>query len=296
MEDPKWLLSLVVARLDEAACRDLIAKADQEVVAAMIEDMPFSRVPNDILCKILSFTPRADTLKVMCVCKKWYQQTRKPLFWMPRIEAVKETTVRARGGSRQEEWFKVIPAFLTFDTFASPVKETLQDQLQWLWKPELVRFGCTGETARLYRRTVRDTVYEEQRCLSDNTVTGRVWFKSTTTDYDKEMVAVFGEMYALRRLEVETHRAAIARHIARHTRYGVFEGQGLLLQAKGSSQKMYLPHGNGKWTFKDGSILEGEMVACKGEPRYLVPQPPVEAKSRAEAEAEPEAKRVKVSE
>ncbi len=33
--------------------------------------------------------------------------------------------------------------------------------------------------------------------------------------------------------------------------------------------KEAVEHGDGKWTFADGSILEGEGVAYKGEPRYI---------------------------
>lgn len=53
--------------------------------------------------------------------------------------------------------------------------------------------------------------------------------------------------------------------LVRHYENGdIYDGEGLRLPSK-----ELVPHGSGKWTFADdGSILEGEMVAWRGEPRF----------------------------
>jgi hypothetical protein len=286
MNDPKWLLTCVIEKLSADQCKELLAHAPQAVVASIVESMPFSSIPADIVCMILSFTPRKDTRAMMLVCKHWYEQTKKPLFWGSRINEAKRALCLKYSN------FKFKASVDSFDTFACPVKETLQDQLQWVWRLDYISFcqhsGSKSISAmrRMYRRTARRTVYEEQRVDADNSLYLSAAFASDTTAYSKNLVFVLASDAVLgaQRIEMDRFEDNVVKRIVHTSEFGLFDGQGIDVDTDAEWRK-YVPHGNGKWTFKDGSVLEGEMVACKGKPRYI-------AAMAAEAQ-EPEQKKRK---
>ena len=106
---------------------------------------------------------------------------------------------------------------------------------------------------------------EEFRKIDNNKFHESSWFEAKGFDYNGKMISIGAKHLKYHRIEIDCPDALVATRIIRAYPNGdIFDGSGI----RESSADSFLPHGNGKWTFFDGSILEGEMIACRGEPRY----------------------------
>ncbi len=232
-----------------------------ELLAYARKRPTLSMLSNDVVGLILSHTRLEYTLPIMCVCKQWYNESRKSTFWKERI-VKKLISLRKDFG---------IAVYRGFNTFQSPVKETLREQVEWVFRDKswvIFEYSVPEDDHIISRKTHLNTWYEEWLEKTRHTFTERKWIKST--DGKSNLYKLSTEM-AVQLLNgdyfrIDGVKSLIAKELIHFYPNGdKFEGSGLLIDRR------YEPHGNGKWTFADGTILEGEMIACRGKPRYTEP-------------------------
>ncbi len=214
------------------------------------------------LAHILSFTLDADTFNVMLTCKQWYLATRMRHFWYKRIDRAKDVIISANKS------FAL--SVRAFDTFNSPIAETLRQQVEWTRFPlkwtaidttkfhsEITRYPTVS------RRTHTNTCVE-QIFGKDGVMDYRLWYETDEKfrgvgKLVREATRAWDPAIRLEYEDYSNLNKSVS--IILKTQHGVFDGRakkiGVLLQ----------PHGAGKWTFDDGEILEGSDVAYEGEPK-----------------------------
>ncbi len=278
MDEAEWFLNTVLVPTFDGASAFLYAleAGPHDAVIKQIEAARkrpcFASMSHDVIRHILSFTTLSDTRTIMRVCKKWYEQTRLPLFWAKHILCAKQKAIAAFVPNHSITREADIAAIYAFDTFASPVPETLRDQVEWVFRMRWLHLEHSAEDrdAVVVRKTARKTCYEEWRNPLDNKLHECTWFESSSFSYEGKMVTVSPNDVKFRRIEVDHAQSLIAtRIIFRMPDDSIFDGQGLNISETGDTK--YRPHGNGKWIFADGTVLEGECVAYKGEPRFIEP-------------------------
>jgi hypothetical protein len=252
MNSDEWFaLNVLIPTL--GGMSQFIQSVDPSVLDTARKRPTFSTLSSDVVCHILSFTLLSDTRNVRSVCSQWAAQTRKQLFWIPRIKAAKASFVGEAD---------VITAISLFDTFNSPIKEALRDQVEWLFRKEWLRVELhSSKDLIVCRKTNHNTAYEEW--IRNGNLVERTWFESSSPDrYEGKLISVL-TLGRLRRVEQDDINKAYVRYLVMHFENGdIYEGEGLYETAK------WYAHGTGKWIFADGHVLEGEMVACRDEPRY----------------------------
>jgi hypothetical protein len=214
----------------------------------------------------------------MRVCKQWYNASRKPLFWAERIKEKKRQYLNSKRIFLHIKEKRA--AVDTFDTFGSIVSETFRDQLEWLFRKgwfdlsygdDVIKHeDCTFQShINVTRRTNHNTCYEE-RTFYDGQLAAKVWFQTGDIGFDinGRFIGDYMWQYGIKHLETTSSekKANILRYNFENG--DIFEGQGIRSSAEVDGRIWYLPHGDGVWKFADGTTLAGEMVACKGAPRY----------------------------
>ncbi len=223
------------------------------------------------LALILSFTGNADTFNVVLVCKQWFKATRLRHFWNKRIERAKEEIISHRCWLDAHRKLAV----KAFDTFNSPVAETLRQQVEWTLRSHATGWINICSTKfnvdpTLYISVLRKTHAKtciEQLVHPAGTISYRVWFESgefwfeAAGKFVREATCAWDPAIRLSYnvYDHETERGAI---ITLKTEHGVYEGQAKLMD------RLLQPHGAGKWSFEDGEILEGPDVAFEGVPKF----------------------------
>ena len=199
----------------------------------------------DILPCVLSYVTLKDVNCVMNTCHAWLKATRSKTFWVRLIREAKEK-------------LKHIEHIALFDTFCFP-GETLREQVEWIWKENWIRSKVIGKQKE--HNIVRKT-HEYDKQVSIAIKDGKIvrmakflkprsefWYFNQSAQWSDRRSNVSGK--------------AIDRNVIYHTEDGaIFVGK-----ATKDDNDNVLPHGDGKWTFSDGSILEGKGVAWMGEPR-----------------------------
>ncbi len=234
-----------------------------ELLAYARKRPTLSTLSDYVIGLILSHTRLEYTLPIMCTCKQWYNESRKSTFWKARI-VKKLMSIRTDFG---------IAVYSGFNTFQSPVKETLREQVEWVFRDKswvLFEYSVPEDDYIISRKTHLNTCYEEWLEKTRHTFITRKWMilqagKSVSYNFATEMVVqhLNGDYF-----KINSFNSPIAKELIRFYPNGdKFEGSGLLIG------NIYEAHGNGKWTFADGTILEGEMIACRGKPRFIDTEP-----------------------
>lgn len=212
----------------------------------------FNDLPLDLTVHILSYIQLKDIRNVIRVCKLFYQCMFKPHFWTKHIERTFGTIA---GGFKYVQYFS---------TFKSPVKETLREQVEFNFRNGWLVLICGHPYTFIIRKTylghsLRHTLNENMElqncviCVLDD----KYKFAKGSTNIAECVnnskwffwnIQKWGEP-GLGKLKYE--------------KYGLYEGE-IAPKIVGND---YEAHGSGKWTFHDGTILEGEGVAWYGEPR-----------------------------
>ena len=203
------------------------------------------------MAHLLGYTELGDTRSILFTCKYWYTATRKQTFWKRRIQ--------------QEIWkrYSNIKYIDKFDTFCIPT-ESLEDQVKWL-------FG--KDHGYIYHENT-DGDYSIVRTADDNLMyivfdkSGNIHqkvhqlFKKCDTFWTVSHPE--SKVRWSNRIFDESGENVCERNVIYKTEIGdTYEGKAHC----DPETRQNIPHGDGKWTFNDGMILEGIGVAWMGEPR-----------------------------
>jgi len=260
-DDKEWfILNVLIPSLGGVDA--FIDSVDPATLAYAKKRPTFATLPNDVVGSILSHTDLRDVRSVRKVCRQWAGETRKSLFWMKKIEAVKLLMIEWKSNS--------VAAIMAFNTFNSPFQETLRDQVEWLfhWN-SWVDISPNKKCIIVTRRTSHSTAYEEWYDTITNKCKEVKWFETQLGhpfDYYGKYVCK-SDCISIRYLETLKYDCPTVKRLVQHFKNGdTYDGTGIYITK--DAKDHYFAHGDGKWTFADGSELEGEMVACRGEPRF----------------------------
>ncbi len=229
------------------------------------KELTFDWLPKDLVSHVLSYVALSDVNAVRQVCRIWHEVTQKPAFWKRLIESAKviKTKWSCPLGNACVSCKAAIDAF---DTFISPLPEPLVKQVGWMFRKQSSNLVVFHSDDNLNRHVVR-TNLEHIFYQIDNSLIATVWVECRNP-LKGRYVRDFHRGQPCKRLEMDDFKNDSG--IITTT---LFKGQCILIPNPDSTRRA-LPHGNGKWTFEDGTVLEGEGVAWKGNPRYLTAPPP----------------------
>jgi hypothetical protein len=199
-----------------------------------------------ILSYVLSYVSLKDVLPIMRTCQLWYKATQSKTFWLRFIREAKSTTL------------KHIEHIQLFDTFCFP-GEALREQVEWLWHLDWIYVGVYEKKNEyiIVRRTNMSS-----RKIEIVIHNGKIIRKCKLTKGLFE-IWYFNQPQQWSNRINDENGVAIERNVIYQAENGaVFTGKGF----KDANEDI-LPHGDGKWEFPDGTILEGKGVAWMGEPR-----------------------------
>jgi hypothetical protein len=207
----------------------------------------FSKITGDFLVFVLSYTYLSDTNAIMRTCRAWYNTTQKQAFWKRRIDQ------------------KAPPLF---NVFHSLLPETVRHQVEWLFREDWMIVYCGS-----YCRKSFDGTWLRQYGKK-----GKLW-RVTSYRSSSHVFRFVGKFiqftfvtddetdckYSKILLDFNVFESNICNGTFWCRNGDLYVGESHLFGAK------YIPHGDGKWIFSDGTILEGEGIAWKGNPRYIEP-------------------------
>lgn len=256
----EWLLRQFV--LYFGSHQKLIDQLPQEAVTHITTGLDFYSLPNDLMPKVLSYISLSDVRNVRSTCIRFAQAMRKQHFWHRLIAQKLEAIIQTNDWRRQQA-----VALRKFNTFQSPEPETLREQVEWIFRKDWYK-TVDGQDGRVYldRRTFKNTNLSNQ-FYKDGTLRGISWYKSA---WFQEFE---GDTYCIG-MTADTFVYMISKDKQltgkwRREKYGaMYEGSFILVDPL--DERQFFAHGDGKWTFDDGTILEGKGVACMGEPRFIL--------------------------
>ncbi len=251
--DNTWVLQNVihlvgsVDRLLEMLPSDLIDKAHK--VAS------FRFITGNVLAHVLSYVYMSDVRSVLRVCKDWYNVRKNKVFWNRKIlTALMDYSRRNPNINRN--------ALLSYDSFMSPKEgQTLREQVEWLFKRHMfeVRSPCSISILCVDIMTYNANVIS-QFINIDGAIDSIHWKEKR---YE-------GMFIHLAISSIRPTRKLIQNDMNSNNGTGLWIQDGNTFDGEllDVGNRTWLPHGSGKWTLSDGSIVEGECVAYKGEVRY----------------------------
>lgn len=247
---------LLSSTLNELGAKAVLSYIPTNIIEHARKRPTFASFGVTELAHVLSFTYIADTLSVMLVCKQWYAATQRQHFWLKRIERAKRAFLSSHNFTQDPT-----AAVMAFDTFSSPVAETLRCQIEWL-------FATNWLMSFIIRKTGQETVRRITHlstCVCqfyiDKTTLVRSWMKSIGFHHAGLYISeTLRNGSVVSRMERPT-ASSMTGTLCGQTEHGHYNGEGIEI---GDG---FHPHGTGKWTFDDGEVLEGPGVAFEGEPR-----------------------------
>jgi hypothetical protein len=206
-------------------------------------------LPLDLLAYCLGYVSLSDIHSCWLVCKRFKDAiTTKKHFWKRNIQLFLESK-----GCKNYH----------FDPFVCvDKKETLQEQVSFLFRRGWFRFKSSKISINIYKRSNQIQVL----CLiitMKNMSIQYTKFESTTFEFSEFTVKTVllhngqkqffnsGGLYAIEGLQYPDK---------------IWNGNVI----KGKSDSSWSAHGKGEWIFPDGTILRGEYVAQNGTPVMLV--------------------------
>ena len=241
----------------------MMKKLPQKDVDYIVNGKNFYSLPLDIVASILSNISLKDIRRVRSTCVLFAQAMRKQHFWH-RLIAQKLKQIIASN----EKYKKYAVALEKYNTFESPVAENLREQVEWIFRKDWYTVFHGPSAASLKhvhfdRKTWKSTNLSNKFLVDTTTLVSVCWYES------KNFNELDGDSHSIGKHPAEFDYCIVAEKkiIGKwKTKKGtVYEGQFIL-----DEEKKFVEHGDGKWTFHDGTVLEGSGVAHMGEPRYIL--------------------------
>lgn len=256
----EWLFDQII--LNAKSRQALIDMLPRDMVSGILNGPFLNDLPIDLLAKALSYISLSDIRNVRSTCIAFAQAMRKQHFWHPLIQHALKYCIEQREITNQVE----IRNILAFNTFESPVVETLREQVEWIFKPMRWTYFFIKTGQFVGRRTHSNTNLENKFRYGFNKLNSVTWYESARFyDDDGRYISIGKGDNPIIRIEMQKgiyDKAVGSKKIVELD--AVFDGN--LIYRNGT----WFPHGNGKWTFADGSVLEGNDVASMGEPRFIL--------------------------
>lgn len=215
-------------------------------------------LPVDLLATVLSYVNSRDVYKIIRVCKLWKDVVfKKHHFWSRLIKS------------------KLLNEFKSFNTFSFSDIEQLKGQVEWVFKPILLR---GDDNRKKYLKNLHEIylfVDDLGRLHRKNRQDGYCLCK-TLKDGKELNISI---LYRSSEFNIEegSYKMRMDDNYLNVSKWGS-DGTGKIVKFEWTyegdmkyhyTEDIYVPHGNGKWIFNDGFILEGKGVAHLGEPRFI---------------------------
>ena len=222
----------------------VLALLPPHLVERAKETCMFSLVTGNLLATVLSYVDRKDVYSVMQVCRSWSMipYTHRRVFWS-----------------------RMVGRLVPFDTFFAipqqlPTRwdETLRQQVEWIFRP-----GWCKEHNGFYKRRTHDGFVLQYSKISSSY---KVYSEKANTWFvrdDNKMLWRTAPNQSFAWDEACQGDDTGNVWLIDSSDGCVFVGTYLYDDKK----KMIMAHGDGKWTFLDGTVLEGNGVAWKGQKR-----------------------------
>lgn len=269
----EWLYNQLLLRFQTFAEYSLVQAAVHEIQSGPT----INCLPIDVLALVLSYVERKSVFTIMQVCKQWHlAATTKNHFWKRHIDdALNSWIVKHKIQNREH-----VQAIRMFDTFSSHVKETIRQQVEWIFKQDLWLHVIQkeNESIIIVRRFTFVNTFLENLFSTLPVYLGWIAFRDVEPDFTpKKTGRCIYKRTAPARDVSKTHflwlnvpsgnkltRKALGKVIV--PKFGTFEGE-IIFNTKSFA---FAVHGDGKWTLNDGTILEGAGVAYRDEPRFIL--------------------------
>lgn len=272
-----WLFDQVIFRVGGTDA--LLHLIDPNIVKEIASGKSINDLPIALLAQVLSYVERKSVFYMMQVCKLWHRAIcEQNHFWKRHIDNALDFVIADKKITNKQEQC----AIRMFSTFYSPVPETLRDQVEWVFKVHLTVQKWTNihkqicdSKQRMYlvfeRTTWTNRNVANWICLDIMKCVRATWY----------IGARFNDMegrYVNRILcfDIPNRNYCAFMDIPKYNELGIgtyiyvqmgatFEGSVAYFHGSG-----YMAHGDGKWTFDNGVVLEGAGVAHMGEPRFIM--------------------------
>lgn len=229
----------------------------QRVGFDKIRSMAEAKVPDlpvDLLAFVLSFVHLGDIKAVSCVCKKWNAAFKLPTFWRRQVfQKFKESPKRALCEK--------------FDNFFFSNRETLQQQVEWLFFRSHYRLQDdvhSPEDLQITRWSNHGwavTWYYPSMYIR-HTFVGNLMLSGEANVVDMAPACPEYEC-----LEYDAQFSLDTRKFSQErVRMTCKKMDGSMWKGQGTNGYMVHPHGSGEWTFPNGDVFRGEDVAFAGQP------------------------------
>lgn len=222
-------------------------------------------LPLDVLALVLSFVDFKDVKNCMCVCKLFYEATKKDHFWNRLIKK------RLEYALVESRFISVIGNFY----FPEYFKETMRLRYEWLFKKKYLNCSLTyKEIYQIERYIDFGSGFGSGRTirLKINVKTLQMlWLEFHDLFYNQFRDLKFYDSVNKRIINLPLKneyvftKGKIDKIIGTIAKYNA-QWSGSCINIGG----VYVPNGNGRWIFKDGTILEGDNVAKNGEPVFII--------------------------
>lgn len=216
----------------------------------------FSNFSLDLLAYCLGHVSLSDIRSCWLVCKRFKDAiTTKKHFW----RKVVERYLLQQGVLKK--YVHHVDPFYTMCKY----NQSLKDQFMFLYRRTLwFKLSENNENLVISLRQLMGRVLKFDILKNTNTIESITMYQSSTTvpfdsTYGKSishfedtvLVCFKGIPYHIQRAKVALHEA-------------IWTGRVMY------KDNLILPHGQGKWTFSNGEVLEGDLVAFHGNPIYVL--------------------------
>ncbi len=261
-EDEEWFLIRQIA-----TAKEVLKLLPKKRVAAARKRKGLKDMPVDVLAVILSHVRLCDVKHVRRVNKTWFEATNKPQFWKKLIKEKLDQVCQYYEGVDNPVYRDIRKRLDQIDFFFSVNNETIPELMGWLFiKTIKASLGCRYSSHQVEKyNTSNQNVVSYAFRKSDN----KLMYVKLDSNVLQKLFVVRLDGSQPKRLEFQNGNATITWIDDDGT---MFNGCGVNLHKSLTpfSQYDYTPHGDGKWTFPDGTVIEGKGVAWEGEPRLVV--------------------------
>jgi len=220
-----------------------------------------THLPVDVLALLLSFIELKDVRNCMRVSKLFYEATKKDQFWNRFIKQ------RLENALVEPKFIPIIGNFY----FPEYLTENFKTRYEWLFRKLYLKCSLTYKKTFQIERFTDWGIGRVIRLKIDVESLKIHWLELHDIDYIvfKDLRGIDAKnrhvIDLLLKNEYVYSSGEIKKILGRISKYNAkWIGSCIRID------KIYHPHGRGKWTFDDGTILEGDNVAKNGEPVFTI--------------------------
>lgn len=263
----EWFTNQVIINL--GGHEALVKLLPPEVAERITQGPLITSLTIDILAYVLSFTQLTDVKSLMRTCKAFLAATRVQQFWHKHVAAALEFAILKENinNKADQDYIK------RFNTWNSPKPETLREQVEWLFRIKTnyanwLKIEKIRTIWYIDRHTHIRTNLRNDFLIGDLNYNGLCWYASPSFNDEEGQFIGISNNHKSGVFTIDTLKYGNPGTGKRSsTKWNaLFEGD------LSCFDSFYFAHGSGKWTFEDGSILEGKGVAHQGEPRFILTQ------------------------